>query len=510
MQNTQLMKNFDKVRPPGIKSVKRIPGVDEILTKKSGKLYLVKYFLDDGRPPIQKKMISFSFQDKSLKKFHGLELYDLKMRPMMVIKLKPDMPKQALIDFVGDLVSKSKYHIPKQSRGKQIKEDYSDEYFYLLNQTVQMEFAASMIGQIKNIWKHSDPYEKFMYVIYGVLIAIPIILKARNFIMSIYKWFAERHIAGPAEQKLNQQLFQGQTAEDSAFGLFAGIQRYLQHIIDKRANALILCGPPGMSKTYTTRRTFYFKGLRPRIDYVIEKGSTLGLSSTYSLLYENRNRILVLDDFDTPLTNPEIVNLLKAITDTYEKRIVSLPREKTYSQMGTGEEGEVIKAPDKFEFKGQVIIITNLLRSQIDPALLSRAPAFEVNFDAKQVLDSLGQLMKYVNPNIDMKMKQEVYEYILKMFANDPKITVNYRSFKSAVEARAGNPEGWKEMMVVIFNYKGKPIRESLSEKVYLKINDLERKFLGEDDYFYMRNKHNLPNLKKVEVTFYDPEEGEE
>lgn len=495
MQDYKWLLKFQTVRPPGIKKITRIPGYEKVLTKKSGKLFLVKYFLDDGKKPFPKKMIAFAFKNESFKKLHSFIIYDLRLNPAVVVQPEDTISKEQLIQMVGALISTTKFKVPK-TRIKPSKRNLRE-----------------MMSSIRSFWKNAEPEMKVYMVLYGILFAVPFILKFRNMITNVYKWWEERNVEGPAEQALNKALFQGQTAEDSAFGLFAGLQRYIEFIIDKKANALILCGPPGMSKTYTTRRTFYFKGLKPRVDYVIEKGSTLGLASTYSLLYENRKRILVLDDFDTPLSDPDTVNLLKAITDTYTKRIVSLPREKVLGQGGAGEEEITIKAPDKFEFKGQVIIITNLKKSQIDPALLSRAPAYEVNFDTKTVLDSLTKLMKYSNPQVDMKYKREVYEYILKLYSRDRNINVNYRAWSSAVDARYGNPEGWKEMVQIIVDYKGKPIREmSISEKCLNEFSLIEKYLMSKEgeDYFHILNKNEVPtNLKRVEVEI-DIDESDE
>jgi hypothetical protein len=491
MQDYKWLLKFQTIRPPGIKKITKIPGYEKILTKKSGKLFLVKYFLDDGKQPFPKKMIAFAFQDQSFKKLHSFIIYDLRLNPAFVIKPKDTITKDELIKMVGDLISKTKFKVPK-----------------------------TRVKQTKNLIKEMDPRSEYirrrlslMSIIYGIVLSVSLIMAIRNLIIGVYKWWEEKYVEGPTEQALNKALFQGQTAGESAFGMFAGIQRYIEHIIEKRANALILCGPPGMSKTYTTRRTFYFKGLQPRKDYVIEKGSTLGLPSTYSLLYQNRNRILVLDDFDTPLMDPDTVNLLKAITDTYTKRIVSLPREKVLGHGGAGEGEVVVRAPDKFEFKGQVIIITNLRKDQIDPALLSRAPAYEVNFDTKTVLDSLTKLMKFSNPQVDIKYKKEVYEYLLKLYGNDKNIVVDFRAWSSAVDARYGNPEGWKQMVQIIVGYKGKPIREmSISEKCLNDFDLIEKYLMSQEgaDYFHILNKNEVPtNLKRVEVEI-DIDESDE
>ena len=227
-------------------------------------------------------------------------------------------------------------------------------------------------------------------------------------------------------------------------------RKYVKYVADKKAKSLIICGPPGMSKTYIVRRVFHFKGLTPGKDYWIAKGSSLGIIEAYTLFYKNRDRIIVLDDFDTPLRNEDMINMLKAITDSYSKRVLALPREILISsgEGGTEEQG----VPEQFEFRGHLIIITNIEKKHIDRALLSRSPTIEVNFNTKEILEALQSLMKFINPDIHMEMKKEVYNYILELKKNS-KIHLDFRGFKSAIEVRYCVPEHWKEMTKIIVNF---------------------------------------------------------
>ena len=102
------------------------------------------------------------------------------------------------------------------------------------------------------------------------------------------------------------------------------------------------------------------------------------------------------------------------------------------------------------------IIITNLKRSDLNPALISRVPVYEMNFNSKEIVKSLQDLLKYINPSISLDIKQEVLNYVLELYRKDPTITIDFRAFKSSVDARVGNPTMWKEMVKVITNYKGK------------------------------------------------------
>ena len=168
-------------------------------------------------------------------------------------------------------------------------------------------------------------------------------------------------------------------------------------------------------------------------------------------MHEYLDKILILDDFDKPLRDEDMVNFLKSITDTYKHRILSFPREK--SQMYGSQEVER-KVPPKFNFTGKLIIITNLERKDIDRALLSRAPAVEVKFNIQEVLDNLLKMMKFISPSVSMETKMEVYNYILSLYKQNKHINLNFRAFQNAVDARVGIPDHWKEMVRTIVEFE--------------------------------------------------------
>jgi len=425
---------------PGIKKINRVPGIEILYTKKSGKFYHIKYFVDVGKGM---RMIGFSSKDATFKTLHSMDLYDMALKLVARLEIAKDISEEDFLIAISKIVTSTKYKMPKplkESTVNKLNEGVGDAVQIFKSLPDELKFIVGFFG-----------------VIYGILFVIPVLLQLRNVIVKVGNWAHERYVSGPAEQEINQQLFVGQTSDDPAFAVYDNLKQYINFIIEKKANALIVCGPPGMSKTYTVRRTLYFAKKQPGKDYIIEKGATLGLLATYSLLYKNRKRVLVLDDFDTPLTNLDIVNLLKSITDTYSKRIISLPRERVLGTLNKGE--KVIGVPEKFEFNGQLIIITNLTKSQIDDALLSRAPAFEVNYNVKEVLDSTAKMLKFINPSVNMKLKEEAYNYILLLYKNDKKINVSFRAVKASIDARVGNPQGWKDMVHIIVQYKGGNIK---------------------------------------------------
>jgi len=73
----------------------------------------------------------------------------------------------------------------------------------------------------------------------------------------------------------------------------------------------------------------------------------------------------------------------------------------------------------------------------------------------------IQKITKFVNPKTPIEVKKEVYDYIVKLYRVDKNITVDFRSYKSAIDARVGNPQGWKSMVKLIVGYKGGDIKES-------------------------------------------------
>ena len=155
----------------------------------------------------------------------------------------------------------------------------------------------------------------------------------------------------------------------------------------------------------------------------------------------------MLDDFDKPLKSDDMVNFLKAITDTYSRRIISMPRRKI---MSSGDDQTSESTPESFEYTGKLIIITNLKRDDIDRALLSRIPTLEVAFDSKTVIDATSKMLKFLNPAVPMKIKEEVFVFIKQYYLKHPEITLSFRTFAVAIDARVGDPENWKDMLKYI------------------------------------------------------------
>lgn len=122
--------------------------------------------------------------------------------------------------------------------------------------------------------------------------------------------------------------------------------------------AMIVTGPPGVGKSFGVEEVLSKDDLfntlgerKPRYEIVKGAMSAIGL---YSKLYQysDAKNILVFDDCDSILLDDIALNILKAALDSSKKRTISW---NTDSRLLRSE-----GIPDKFEFKGGAIFITNL------------------------------------------------------------------------------------------------------------------------------------------------------
>ena len=151
--------------------------------------------------------------------------------------------------------------------------------------------------------------------------------------------------------------------------------------------AMIVSGPPGVGKSFGVEEVLSKDGIfdvlgerKPKYEIVKGAMSALGL---YAKLYEfsDANHVLVFDDCDSILMEDLSLNILKGALDSSKKRYIAW---NTDSRLLRSE-----GIPDRFEFKGAAIFITNIkfehvkskrLRDHLD-ALESRCHYIDLQMD---------------------------------------------------------------------------------------------------------------------------------
>lgn len=151
--------------------------------------------------------------------------------------------------------------------------------------------------------------------------------------------------------------------------------------------AMIVVGPPGVGKSYGVENELNESGIlddlagRPR-SYEVVKGAMTPIG-LYCKLYEysEKNKVLVFDDCDSVLMDDLSLNILKAALDSSKKRTIHWNADSAKLR----NEG----VPNKFNFAGSVIFITNIkfdhvrsakLKDHLE-ALMSRCHYLDLTMD---------------------------------------------------------------------------------------------------------------------------------
>jgi hypothetical protein len=131
-----------------------------------------------------------------------------------------------------------------------------------------------------------------------------------------------------------------------------------QGTVDGNVRAMIVSGPPGVGKSFGVEAVLERSGMfdtiaqrKPKYEIIKGSMSALGL---YAKLFEYSEPgcVLVFDDCDSVLFDEVALNILKAALDTSAKRFISWNSDSRLLRS----EG----IPDRFEFKGAAIFITNV------------------------------------------------------------------------------------------------------------------------------------------------------
>lgn len=170
--------------------------------------------------------------------------------------------------------------------------------------------------------------------------------------------------------------------------------------------SLIVSGPAGLGKSYTVEAKLEeLERMGHSVTYI--KGYVRPLA-LYKLLYETRHAksVLVFDDSDSVFYDDVSMNLLKGACDSTDRRVLhwlskSLEKEED-------EEGESI--PEKFEFEGSIIFITNYDFDAMIASGNKLAPHFEALVSRSHYLDlAMKTKMDYI-----VRIKQVVRSGMLK------------------------------------------------------------------------------------------------
>ena len=195
-----------------------------------------------------------------------------------------------------------------------------------------------------------------------------------------------------------------------------------------------------MGKTHLVKNTLEGMGLRESYDFVHFKGRATA-AGLFITLYENSDKIIVLDDCDSVFRDDDAVNILKGALDSYDTRKISYITTKALKDEFGGE------VPRHFEFTGRVIFISNISQSKLDEAIRSRSFVADVDLTTDQMFARMEQLIDKMESRIPVAAKQQALELMKQLDKEFDGLEINLRSFIKAARICAMGFENPKMMI---------------------------------------------------------------
>lgn len=166
--------------------------------------------------------------------------------------------------------------------------------------------------------------------------------------------------------------------------------------------------------------------------------------------YNDPNIIIVFDDVNDIIRKRQNVEILRAAVTNEKERVISYFENKILVDGIKSYQPKVV-------FKSKVIIITNIPKQKIDPAIVSRTSPIEI-------IVTKYDIAPYIEENIDsapphsapIELKKEAWNYIINEIKLDNIKHLDFRVFEDVMLWRMAsfdkgkNDESWKKFAFAI------------------------------------------------------------
>ena len=232
--------------------------------------------------------------------------------------------------------------------------------------------------------------------------------------------------------------------------VFKEMYKYIKMVGKGLIPSLIICGAPGVGKTWKTTHQLETMGYKEDENLYTIKGKCT-TRRLYMHLYDfqDKGNIVLIDDADAlvgPKADENSINILKAALDSTSSdkgRLVS------YGVGGKLQDDDGNDLPKKFYYRGSVIILTNYNAGQLNTALRGRSYLQDIHFTTEQVLEIIKKLMPGIDPDkLSAKAKMKAYDYLMELNESGSKMELSLRTFGICAlmfEANMNDPEFTEE-----------------------------------------------------------------
>ena len=243
--------------------------------------------------------------------------------------------------------------------------------------------------------------------------------------------------------------------KDDDIDIFKAIELSTLQLMHGSSRFLLITGDGGFGKTTTVENT-----LKDHNKKFYSAAGSITESALYELLFNNRHKgdIILLDDCDSYWDSDDMINILKAATDTKAERYISRIAKTYYDPANMTDEQiqehyiKTKKLPKKFKFDASIICITNISQEELlysdiktkkvnkkTAPFLTRGIHLDVRLNRKQALDKIRSVMINM-PDISNKIKDEALQYLIFIVDNyKTKAQLNIRTYIHTLNTRLSN-----------------------------------------------------------------------
>ncbi len=273
--------------------------------------------------------------------------------------------------------------------------------------------------------------------------------------------------------------------------LFSLLEFEIKKVKNKTSRALLILGDPGVGKSYTVIKELAGE------NSVTFKGTITGPSALYKVLFMNNDpdRIIIFDDLDTLFDNDKSANILKGALDSSAVTEISylsknnvnplffdvlvgnkqltpdvlqeLEAMKINTSIFDADHGQTSKMlnklkaralnadnpnailPNKFDFKGRVIFISNRYLQDFPSSLISRSAVIEVSLTLEQIVSRIEKVLpnfELDGQKVDMSVKKEALKFLKDVVIPSKRIKkIDFRGFGDIIKY-AMTPDAPKEI----------------------------------------------------------------
>lgn len=184
---------------------------------------------------------------------------------------------------------------------------------------------------------------------------------------------------------------------------FGDMERYVALVINGVKPLALICGAPGVGKTYRITKALERAGKEKNRDYILLKGKSTANFLFQALHdYKHEGQLVVMDDCDNVFRDDDSINILKAAYDSSDVRTVNwntarkIPMTQEEAEMCDDAEFDQSTGkwyyPREFEYYGNGIIVTNFRPGQVDTAVKNRALICDLDFTPEETISYIESI----------------------------------------------------------------------------------------------------------------------